>query len=69
MYILNTEFFGYIMQDEKYTDTNDAARKFFQYKLETLGEPRSVCYYTCINFMQDLQYEFACGWLGYSSLI
>ena len=38
MHILNTEFFGYIMQDEKYKDINEASRKFFQFKLETLGK-------------------------------
>lgn len=38
MHVLNTEFFGYIMEDEKYKDTNVASRDFFQFKLDTLGE-------------------------------
>ena len=37
MHILNTEFFGYIMEEEKYKDINEASQKFFQFKLATLG--------------------------------
>ena len=37
MYILNTEFFGYIIKD-RFTDVNEAAGKFFEFKLSTLGE-------------------------------
>lgn len=38
MHVLNTEFFGYIMKDKKYKDTNEASRDFFRFKLDTLGE-------------------------------
>ena len=38
MHILNTDFFGYIMQDNEYRNINDAAQTFFQFKLETLGK-------------------------------
>lgn len=37
MHVLNTEFFGYIMKDKKYKDTNEASRDFFRFKLDTLG--------------------------------
>ena len=38
MHILNTEFFGYIMEEVKYKDINEASRKYFKFKLETLGK-------------------------------
>ena len=37
MYILNTEFFGYIIKD-RFSNVNEAAGKFFEFKLSTLGE-------------------------------
>ena len=38
MYILNTDFFGYIMQTEEYEDINEASQSFFEFKLRTLGK-------------------------------
>ena len=38
MYILNTDFFGYIMQSEEYEDTNEASEIFLDFKLKTLGK-------------------------------
>ena len=39
MHILNTDFFGYIMQNEKYKDINEASEKFFNFKFSVLGKP------------------------------
>ena len=38
MYILNADFFGYIMQREEYEDINEASQSFFEFKLKTLGK-------------------------------
>ena len=38
LHILNTEFFGYIMQNEKYKDITEASEKFFHFKLNMLGK-------------------------------
>ena len=37
MYILNTEFFGFIMPNKKNTNINEASDDFFQFKINTLG--------------------------------
>ena len=37
MYILNTEFFGFIIPNKKYTNINKASEDFFQFKINTLG--------------------------------
>ena len=42
MHILNTDFYGYIIPNEKYKDINEASSKFFQFKLKTLGKITST---------------------------
>ena len=38
MFILNTEFFGYILKPETYSSMAEAAQKFMYLKLKSLGK-------------------------------
>ncbi|CAI8006303.1 Procollagen galactosyltransferase 1 [Geodia barretti] len=44
MYILNTEFFGFIMPNKKYTNINKASEDFFQFKINTLATHPPLIY-------------------------
>ncbi|CAI8006304.1 Procollagen galactosyltransferase 1 [Geodia barretti] len=44
MYILNTEFFGFIMPNKKNTNINEASDDFFQFKINTLATHPPLIY-------------------------
>ena len=51
MYVLNTEFFGFIIKPETYSSVSDAANKFLYFKLKSLGKASTLFFYALKLFV------------------
>jgi len=42
MYVLNTEYFGHLLRPDTYSNLEEAANEFTNFKLKTLGRHLSL---------------------------